>query len=551
MDDDRIVSGHIVDVLNREIYDGSVVVRNGRIESIVRSEVSSDAPYILPGMVDSHVHIESTLLIPEKYAALAVEKGVVAVVSDPHEIANVLGVPGVMFMIENGRKVRFHFNFAASPVVPCTTFETAGASFSIGDIEALLSRDDIYGLGEFMNVPGVVSADSRCQAILDAVKRVGKPIDGHAPGATKDVLRLYADAGVTTDHECVTLSEAYDHLDVGIKVIIREGSASCDFEALSPLLAECTDSLMFCSDDKYPGELLEGYIDSLVRRSLAKGMPLWNVLNAACVTPVRHYGLRNGLLQQGDSADFIVVDNLQDFNVLSTFIDGRAVYENGMLRSDELLTDPSPLDVMPNRFAAGSITADDIRVTPAGELMKVIVAENLSIRTGMKYVRPLVKDGNVISDTGHDVLKMVVCNRYESAAPQMAFISGFRLKRGAMASTIAHDSHNIVAVGASDAELVRVINRLTELRGGIVISDGNGGISELPLPVAGLMSPLDGREVARRFSHLLSQAASQGCPFSAAFMTLSFMCLPVIPDLKLTDKGLFDVRKFGFTNLFV
>ncbi len=392
MDDDRIVSGHIVDVLNREIYDGSVVVRNGRIESIVRSEVSSDAPYILPGMVDSHVHIESTLLIPEKYAALAVEKGVVAVVSDPHEIANVLGVPG---------------------------------------------------------------------------------------------------------------------------------------------------------------ELLEGYIDSLVRRSLAKGMPLWNVLNAACVTPVRHYGLRNGLLQQGDSADFIVVDNLQDFNVLSTFIDGRAVYENGMLRSDELLTDPSPLDVMPNRFAAGSITADDIRVTPAGELMKVIVAENLSIRTGMKYVRPLVKDGNVISDTGHDVLKMVVCNRYESAVPQMAFISGFRLKRGAMASTIAHDSHNIVAVGASDAELVRVINRLTELRGGIVISDGNGGISELPLPVAGLMSPLDGREVARRFSHLLSQAASQGCPFSAAFMTLSFMCLPVIPDLKLTDKGLFDVRKFGFTNLFV
>lgn len=542
------ISGHIVDVVRQEIYDGTVEVKDGKISGIRRNEVDEGAPYIMPGFVDSHIHIESTLLTPSHYAALAVAKGVVSIVTDPHEIANVTGLEGIEFMIADGRKVHFHFNFGASPCVPCTGFETAGAVIDAKDIEALLQRDEVYGVAEFMNAFGVMTGDAQCLAKLKAAKDAGKPVDGHAPGLSGDALRKYAEAGVSTDHECVTIAEGRERIACGMLVQIREGSAACDFANLSDLLVESADHLMFCSDDKYPNELMEGYIDALVRESVAKGYPLWNILNAACLTPVRHYNLKHGLLQAGDNADFIVVDDMKGFNVLETYIDGLKVYGDGRLQKDNFVKDFSEEKSFPNRFAAEAISSDDLKVSAKGGRLKVITARDLSLLTGMELVKPAVEDGFVVPDVEKDILKMVVYNRYVKAAPQVAFVKGFRLKAGAMASTIAHDSHNIIAIGTSDDEIAKVINRLVETKGGIAISDG-GSISHLALPVAGLMSPLDGEEVAGQYEALKKRAAVLGCPFNAPFMTMAFMALPVIPDLKLTDKGLFDVTKFEFTDL--
>lgn len=544
-------SGHIVDAVNKVQFDGTVEVADGKIVSVNVESVPGDSPYIMPGFVDSHIHIESTLLTPANFAALAVTKGMVAVVTDPHEIVNVTGLEGFEFMVRNGKKVHFHFHFGAPPCVPCTGFETAGAVIGSKDIEALLKREEVYGISEFMNAFGVLTGDSECMAKLAAARNAGKPVDGHAPGLCSEDLRRYAQAGITTDHECVSLEEGRDRIRCGMLVQIREGSAAGDFGTLSPLLAESEDMLMFCSDDKYPNELKEGYIDAMVRDALAQGYPLWNVLNAACVTPVLHYGLGNGLLRKGDNADFIVVDNLKDFNVLETYIDGIRVYGDGALCKDDFVLDNTEEVEFPNQFSAEHISAGDLKVPyESGRKLKVMTAEDLSLRTGMETVTPKVEDGYVVQDIENDVLKIVVYNRYVKASPQVAFIKGFSLKTGAIGSTIAHDSHNIIAIGASDDEIVRVINTLIDSKGGLLISDGHS-ISGIKLPVAGLMSPLDGDTIAIKYSALKTMACSQGCPFNAPFMTMAFMALPVIPDLKLTDKGLFDVRKFEFTSLFV
>lgn len=542
------VSGHIVDVIGRRIFDAVVTVSGDKIVEIRESVMPDDAPYIMPGFVDSHIHIESTLLTPARYAALAVTKGVVAVAADPHEIANVCGLEGVDFMMKNARKVHFHFHFGASPCVPCTGFETAGAVLDHNDIAELLKKDEVYGVAESMNAFGVVSGDPECLAKLQAARDAGKPVDGHAPGISGEMLRQYAAAGITTDHECVTIEEGRERLECGIKVQIREGSAASDFEALSPLLAEHEDNLMFCSDDKYPNELKEGYIDAMVRKSVAKGYPLWNVLNAACLTPARHYGMKHGLLREGDAADFIIVDNLRDFNLRSTYIDGLEVFAEGTLAEDVLYREGSAETACPNNFAAGKISADDLKIVAEGKELKVILARDLSLRTGLELVTPKVCGGFVVPDLDRDILKIVVYNRYEQAAPQVAFIRGFGLRCGAMASTIAHDSHNIIAIGTSDGDIAEVINILVEMKGGIVISDGHE-VKRLPLPIAGLMSDESGDEVAKIYSSLKKQAASQGCPFNAPYMTMAFMALPVIPDIKLTDKGLFDATKFAFTSL--
>lgn len=542
------ISGHIVDIPGKRIFDGTVTVSNGKIFKIEEESVDSDAPYLLPGFIDSHIHIESTLLTPEKYAALAVTKGVVAVVSDPHEIANVLGVEGIDYMVENGRRVHFHFNFEASSCVPCTPFETAGGVIGPDEIAALLERDEICAEGEFMNAFGVITGDKGCLAKIEAAKKAGKVIDGHAPGLDKESLAKYAAAGIATDHECVTLEEAQERLSLGMTIQIREGSAASDFKALSPILADHPDHVCMCSDDKYPNELQEGYIDAMVRDAVAAGYPLWNVLGAACVEPVKLYGLRHGLLREGDGADFIAVDNLKDFNVLQTYIDGVKVFGQGCA-SIEKAGAPAR-DTYPNKFAAKEISAEDIavKVKDTDAMLKVITAADLSLRTGVESVRPKIEGGLAVADPSRDILKIIVYNRYENAAPSVAFIKGFTLRKGAMASTIAHDSHNIVATGTSDEEIVKVVNRLVALKGGIVASDGEK-IAELPLPIAGLMSGEDGKEVARKYAALKQMACEMGCTFNAPFMTMAFMALPVIPDLKITDKGLFDVTKFEFTSL--
>lgn len=541
------INGHIVDPLQKRIYDGIITVSDGRIQSISHTHgVTADAPYILPGFIDSHVHIESSMLLPEHFARVAVRHGTVGVVADPHEIANVLGIPGVDFMINNGRSTPFHFCFGAPSCVPCTGMETAGAVLSSSDIKKLLQRNDIGFLAEMMNVPGILFEDPETLAKLRVARESGKPIDGHAPGLLGEGLKKYADQGITTDHECTTLDEAEARLAIGIDVLIREGSAACDFEVLSPLLARHDDHLMFCSDDLHPDNLSHGHINLLVRRAIAKGYPLWNVLRAACVTPVLHYHLPCGLLQEGDSADFILVDNLSEFNILTTSISGNIYNHLVDMPANHYDNDHE----WPNNFHAEALTVEDLRIQPQDTPVRAIVAYNGSLITGEKIITPCVENGNIVSDTEHDVLKIVVYNRYAPSRPALGLIHGFGLRHGALVSSIAHDSHNIVAVGTTDDDIVTAINHIIANGGGIAAIDEDRNIQSLPLPIAGLISPLPHELVAARYSKLNDLAHVLGCPFNAPFMTLAFMALPVIPDLKITDRGLFDVKNFSYTSLF-
>lgn len=543
------ITGHVVDPIEKRIFDATLTIKDGHITEVrsLTEPSKKELPYILPGFIDSHVHIESSMLLPENFAQVAVQHGTVGVVTDPHEIANVLGIPGVDFMTANGAGIPFHFCFGAPSCVPCTGMETAGAVLSADDIDTLMQRSDIGFLAEMMNVPGVLFGDQEVLGKLAAARQSGKPIDGHAPGLSGEGLKKYASLGITTDHECTTLDEARERLEVGIDVLIRNGSAAQDFETLSPLLADHDDHLMFCSDDLHPDNLIKGHINLLVRRAIAKGYPIWNVLRAACVTPVLHYNLPCGLLRQGDSADFILVDNLTDFNVLATCI-------SGILFNQYIQTPTRDVSnhQWPNNFHAQPITLNDIHLTNESDKARAIIAYNGLLVTGEEEITPSVEDGNVVSDTNHDVLKLMVLNRYEAGAkPSLGLIKGFGLKRGALASSIAHDSHNIVAVGTSDEAITEAVNTLIHMEGGIVVSDGEGTTLSLALPIAGLISPLPCEEVAQRYSALNDFAHSLGCVFDAPFMTLAFMALPVIPKLKITDRGIFDATLFTYTDLFI
>ena len=538
------IKAHIIDVLNRRRYDGALTVEDGRIVSIDGNvEVPDDAPYVMPGFVDAHVHIESSMLLPEEFGRVALKHGTVAAVCDPHEIANVLGEAGVDYMIENSRRTPMKLCFAAPSCVPSTGFETAGGEIGVDGIERLMGREDIYALAEMMNSVGVVMDDPVVMGKIEAAKRMGKPIDGHAPLLTGDWLKKYAAAGITTDHECTSIEEAEEKLAHGMKILLRSGSAANDFVNLKGLLSDHSERLMFCADDKHPDDLLKGHINEMVRQAVACGYPLWNVLWAACVEPVRHYRLPVGLLQEGDAADFIVVDNMVDFNVKETYVDGRpshAIHTSGAVDGS-----------LPNNFERTSVTEEEIRVKRAGDEMKVIGAKESLIITECQVVKPRLSDDGecVVQDVERDLLKIVVVNRYsDKTVPQTAFISGFGLRKGAIASTIAHDSHNLIAVGADDRSIVKAMTRLIEEKGGIAVCDGEE-VEVLPFPVAGLMSPEPAEKVAAAYVRLNRKTKELGCRLSAPFMTLSFMALPVIPHLKLTDRGLFDFSSFGFVEL--
>jgi len=535
------IQGQIVDIQNKRIYAGEITVKNGKITSII--EKNHDVKnFILPGFIDSHIHIESSMLVPSEFAKIAILHGTVATISDPHEIANVLGTAGVYYMIENSKKVPLKFHFGAPSCVPATTFESAGAIINSEGIKELMASPDIYYLAEMMNYPGVLFDDAEVLKKIQWAKHFNKPVDGHAPGLRGEPIKKYISAGISTDHECFTFEEAEEKLSLGMKVLIREGSAAKNFEVLIDLLPENFENMMFCSDDKHPDDLIVGHINLLCTRAVAKGIDIFKILQAACVNPVNHYKMNVGLLKENDAADFIVVEDLVDFKVQQTYINGELIAENG-----ESFVKHIPFET-PNNFNISSKSIKDFEVSGSGSKIRVIEALEGQLITNEIHHKSLIIDGKIVSDTENDILKMAVVNRYQNTKPAIAFIKNFGLKKGAIASSVAHDCHNIVVVGTSDAEICNAVNLIIENRGGVCAVNGSKN-KMLPLPVAGIMSDKNGWETGKLYQEIDAMAKELGSNLKAPFMTLSFMALLVIPDLKLSDKGLFSGNTFSFVDL--
>lgn len=535
------IQGQIVDIENRRIYAGEITVESGKITSIIekKHEVQN---YIMPGFIDAHIHIESSMLVPSEFAKIAVLHGTVATISDPHEIANVLGSAGVYYMIENSKKAPLKFHFGAPSCVPATTFETAGATIDSDGIKELMASPDIYYLAEMMNYPGVLFDDAEVLKKIQWAKYFNKPVDGHAPGLRGEAAKKYISAGITTDHECFSFEEAEEKLSLGMKIIIREGSAAKNFEALIDLLPENYENMMFCSDDKHPDDLILSHINSLCARAVAKGIDVFKILQVACVNPVNHYKMNVGLLKENDAADFIVIEDLTNFKVKQTYINGELVAKNG-----ESFVKHIPFKT-PNNFNITSKEISDFTISGSASKIRVIEALEGQLITNEIYHRPLIVDGKIVSDTEKDILKMAVVNRYENTKPAIAFIKNFGLKKGAIASSVAHDCHNIVVVGTSDEEICNAVNLIIKNTGGVCAVNGSEN-KMLPLPVAGIMSDKNGWETGKLYQEIDAMAKELGSNLKAPFMTLSFMALLVIPDLKLSDKGLFSGNTFSFVDL--
>jgi len=534
------ITGNIVDIKSRNIYWGAIEITDGIITNIKEiSEEKINEPYLLPGFIDSHVHIESSMLVPSEFARLAVVHGTVGTISDPHEIANVCGLDGVKYMIENGNTVPFKFNFGAPSCVPATIFETAGATIYANDVETLLQMEEIRYLSEMMNFPGVLFEDEEVMKKIALAKKYNKPVDGHAPGLRGNDAKKYIDAGISTDHECFSSEEALDKLSLGMKILIREGSAAKNFEALIDLMHEHYENMMFCSDDKHPDSLADGHINQLCARAVAKGIDIFKVLQAACINPVEHYKMNVGIMQIGHPADLIEIKNLVQFEVVKTFINGKLVAENG-----QSLIDPDKTTVI-NQFNCNEKLVADFKFLFNGENeIPVIEALEGQLITNKIFVTPKVYNNEVVADVENDILKIVVVNRYHEAPVATSFIKNIGIEKGALASSVAHDSHNIVAVGVDDESICKAVNAVIRCGGGVsAVNETEEKI--LPLPVAGLMSIENGYDVAKAYTEIDAFVKTNlGSHLNAPFMTLSFMALLVIPHLKLSDKGLFDGDNF-------
>lgn len=544
-----ILQSLLVDLHQRRIYPAEVRISNGLIAEIKEiPEAPAGSGYLMPGFVDAHVHVESSILPPSEFARMAVVHGTVATVSDPHEIANVLGAEGVLFMLEDAAKSPLKFCFGAPSCVPATGFETAGAVMDATEVKKLLQRSEIGYLSEMMNFPGVLHHDPEVMAKIAAAKTLGKPVDGHAPGLRGADAQRYFAAGISTDHECFTLEEGREKAQLGVKILIREGSAARNFEALWPLIQEFPDLVMFCSDDKHPDDLMHGHINQLVAHAITKGCDLFDTLRAACLHPVEHYRLPVGTLRPGDPADFIQVTDLENFRVLDTWIDGQKVAENGATLLEQQAVSA------PNQFAAQPRKASEFRLMQQIDCrsLRIIQVFDGEIVTGqVEGMVSELRDGQYLPDVSKDLLYIAVLNRYTPhATPALGMVTGFGLKKGALASSVAHDSHNIVAVGVSEDALAEVINAVIAAKGGVAATNGDGDVRVLPLPIAGLMSRANGWQLARDYSSLDAWVKSAlECPLRAPFMSLSFLALPVIPKLKMTDRGLFDVERFDFVEV--
>lgn len=537
------LESNLVDLVKKTIYPAKITIQNGKITKIepTQNQVHS---YILPGFIDAHVHIESSMLVPSEFAKIAVTHGTVGTISDPHEIANVLGVSGVDYMINNAKQVPFHFNFGAPSCVPATAFETAGATIDSAAIDKLLSRKEIVYLAEMMNFPGVIYKDDEVLKKIAFAKKHQKPIDGHAPGLMGEDMKTYFNAGISTDHECFMYDEALQKLQHGVNIMIREGSAAKNFDTLIPLLKEFPEQIMFCCDDKHPDNLIEGHINEHVKRAIKLGHNLFDVLRASSFNVIKHYNLPIGLLQTDDQADFIEVNNLTEFKVLKTFIKGELVAENGQ---SFIKTQTAPIV---NKFDCSPKKPQDFEIKNEGDLIRVIEVLDGQLITKEKQAITLDFNGNAISNTENDVLKIAVINRYFDAPIAVGFIKNVGLKCGAIASCVAHDCHNIVVVGVSDEDICSAVNAIINAKGGISLANGNE-IQVLELPIAGIMTNKPAHEVAALYITLDKRAKELGSTLRAPYMSLSFMALLVIPELKLSDKGLFNGKSFTFTDVFI
>lgn len=538
MENVKRISGNVVDLIKGRIYPGTLVIEKGTIIDIIREE-HEYRNFLIPGLVDAHIHIESSMLVPTEFARMAVVHGTVAVVSDPHEIANVLGIKGVRYMIENSNKVPLKFYFGAPACVPATQYETAGAELDATAVDELFQKDGVHFLSEVMNYPGVLRGEPGIMAKIKLAQKYHKPIDGHAPGLIGSDLKRYLQAGISTDHEAFQLEEGLEKIKAGMKLLIREGTAAKNFQQLQALIPQYPDVCMFCCDDKHPDELLQGHINELVKKALKRGYDKLQVLKCATVNPVQHYGLKVGLLQKGDPADLVVIDNFENFTILETYINGVMVAQDGKA----LL--PKVESEVINNFNVKPKQPVDFRIKAVRDEIDVIEVVDGELVTGWLKSPPRVEQGYVRSDPERDLLKITVVNRYQEAPPAVALVKNFGLKRGAIASSVAHDSHNIVAVGVSDEAITRAVNLVINHQGGLGVV-GDGWEDFLPLPVAGLMSTADCYQVAADYQRIAAKVRELGSKLKDPFMAMSFMTLLVIPDLKISDQGLFDVRKFCF-----
>jgi adenine deaminase len=535
------VSGQLVDIHSRDIYPADIEIKEGHISAIERVD-SAPAFFILPGIIDAHIHIESSMITPGAFALTAVKHGTCGVVSDPHEIANVLGIDGVEFMIEDAKKVPLNFFFGAPSCVPATSFETNGASLNITEIKKLLQKDEIKYLSEMMNFPGVIFGNREVIEKIECARKLNKPIDGHAPGLTGEPLKKYVAAGITTDHECSNIAEAEEKISLGMKILIREGSAARNLNALKDLYNRFPGKVMLCSDDLHPDTLKKRHINKLIGILIEEGYNLFDVIRSATINPIEHYGLGMGLLRRGDSADFILVDRLENMNVHETWINGINVFSGGKVLFEY------KAGTAVNKFNCQKLDKKDIQVLNEYSDIRVITAIEGELLTG-ELRRSAEIAESIDADIDNDILKIVVKDRYKNSPPAIGFINGFRLKRGAFASSIAHDSHNIIAVGTNDSDIITAINEIINLKGGLAVSiDGN--VKSVQLNIGGIMTTNSCDVIAGDYEYLNQLVETMGCPMKSPFMTLSFMALLVIPDLKIGDRGLFDVKKFEQVSLF-
>lgn len=528
-----VISGNLIDAFHKEIYPCSIVIENKKIVSIKRNQNHYDC-FILPGFVDAHIHIESSMLLPDRFGQMVLPKGTIAVLNDPHEIANVLGISGIEMMMEAAQKSPVKFFFGIPSSVPATPLDSAGSVLTTADIETLAKTGKFKALSEVMNVPGVLNQNSEVISKIEIAKKYHLRVDGHAPGLKGEKLTQYIAAGIETDHESISREEAEEKIEKGMKILIREGSAAKNWEALKSLIPEYPDQLMFCTDDAHPDEIIsEGHIDKFFKKGIKEGFDIFDLVKIASINPVEFYRLDVGLLREGDRADFIVIDNPVDFNLFATYIDGKKI------EYDHSVSDTPPVL---NGFDHLPIQSEELKIELKEEIPVIQIIPDEIITKRMNYT---IKQSPFESDLHQDILKIVYINRYSNGKPQIGFIQGFNLKEGAMATTIAHDSHNIIAVGCSDEALKETINHLIELKGGLVVKNNNGIIS-LPLPYGGIISGKQGEEVAEEYLHLNETLRQMGCKLHAPFMTLSFMALIVVPALKIGERGLFDVEKFEF-----